>query len=98
MTDPDTCGIIATDFFITGGRVSCECPRPYGHAGPHLILYADGSGVIYEMDLFCRCKTCRTSDNPDDWCQMYREVTLVEVELLLGTMEEGITLVSNDRD
>ena len=102
MTDPDsdseTCGIIIIDLFISGSdeyvEGFCECLRPYGHKGPHLIQREGGGYVMWETDLSCNCETCRESDDASDWCSAHRPASAREAALLVCTKEEGIVLIS----
>lgn len=95
----ETCGILTRDYQITGEFFmrhkggGLECLRPWGHGGPHLVHRNCGGYVAFEIDLFCACETCRTSDEPEDWCRIHRRVTPEEAVLLVSTTEEGITLV-----
>lgn len=96
----ETCGVLTFDYDLTfqlrGRSQGYECIRPCMHAGPHLIQREDGGYIAFEKDLFCMCETCRTSDEPADWCEAYRVVTRKEAELLKNTTEEGIVLTSLD--
>lgn len=81
----DTCGIIFNDWFICGeSDMSLECLRPMGHHDPHLILRKDGTYFAIQGDWECNCESCQ-SDNPDDWCEIFWEVSEEEAQRLLVT-------------
>ncbi|MES2749607.1 MAG: hypothetical protein V4606_04415 [Patescibacteria group bacterium] len=71
----------------------CECLRPYGHAGPHLIKRVErigGQYVIWEQDC-CEPGTCEGCDgeDPEDYCLTFREVDEMVASRLIadGSLE-----------
>jgi len=88
------CGIIIIRFDIVqrDGHSSpgedwwLECLRPQGHEGPHLVLRHSGEYISWEHDKECVCQDC-LSEDPNDWCMVYGEVSNQEAELLIGSAE-----------
>lgn len=82
----ETCGILTYNPQIVGyGGVlpnSVECLRPRGHAGEHLYCDYKERYIATCLDLLCDSEWCHSEDM-NDWCEMYREVTRSECERLL---------------
>jgi hypothetical protein len=97
MEESDRCDWIQTRFDITGvdsytvlegESISCECLRPSGHAGPHLIQRlprVGGAYIIWEHDL-CELGTCEFCDenDPEDYCLSYAEIKKEEAVLFIN--------------
>lgn len=83
----ETCGVLTSDIHITGGSAEpLECLRPRHQFGQHLIRRDDGGYVAYETDWTCGCEMCQ-SDERDDWCEIYRDVSDEEAKYLLGSAD-----------
>lgn len=79
------CGIVFRDWLICGhSDTSLECLRPMGHDDPHLICREDGTYIAVQGDWDCNCVSCQ-SENADDWCEIFWEVSEKEAQRLLTT-------------
>jgi hypothetical protein len=92
----DRFDIVGIDSFSKhdGESVSCECLRPAGHVGPHLIKRVDRIGgyyVLWQQDL-CPLGTCSDCDgeDPTDYCLAYGKVSAeVAVRYITDAEFEG---------
>ncbi len=69
--------------------ISCDCLRPAGHDGPHLIKKLDrigGQYVIWEKDIcdFGTCPDC-DSEDPEDDCLVYGVVPKEHANKLINS-------------
>ena len=65
----------------------CECLRPKGHHGPHLVhVRCQDRFVAWETDLTCNCGECQSEDT-DDWCILYDEVSEEDARKLIASGE-----------
>ncbi len=74
---------------VSLGQVNklCECLRPRGHEGPHLILNRNDQYILWIYDdTGCDCEGC-TSEDPNDWCIDYGNISNSLAEELIFTSE-----------
>ncbi len=81
----DKCGILicSRPEIVCHSDEMGECLRPCAHGGPHLIYVAQYKRYrIWE----CDCEDCR-SENSDDWCLVYGDVSEAEAKKLLESAD-----------
>jgi hypothetical protein len=77
--------MMTREWLVTGmmpHEGGCECLREIGHHGEHATKGHDGLFWAFYKDLRCDCKSCQ-SDNPEDWCEAYIEITQREMGELM---------------
>jgi hypothetical protein len=77
------CGAIAPAKVAGSQEETCECLRPEGHYGPHLIQRNDGEYILFEWDWECDCEYCQSEDRAR-WCALYKKISGYEAQFFIA--------------